>query len=254
MAEHDTNSIQAMLNFCPRFDGKDNARFLEYKDRLRVVLSFYRPNVATILQDDPKQTAARNPTAVTWWERANENLFSMLLFPTERSANNVVERHMCKTRKDGVGNEQAAWSALEEKYNSHTKEARKAYHEKLHGTEMKWGDSPDDCFYTMDDFGERPEDMIPPVPDERYADIIFQALRAEYERVRTASYERRHFHLADIRRMMSALYIDYLSRPNNSPLGAGFGVAMQATGGDVSTIKCHYCGNWDTARSSVSLE
>ena len=43
--------------------------------------------------------------------------------------------------------------------------------------------------------------------------------------------------------MMSALYIDYLSRPNNSPLVAGRGVAMQATGGDDSTIKCHYCGN-----------
>ena len=42
---------------------------------------------------------------------------------------------------------------------------------------------------------------------------------------------------------MSALYIDFLSRPNNSPLVAGRGVAMQATGGDDSAIKCHYCGN-----------
>ena len=56
------------------------------------------------------------------------------------------------------------------------------------------------------------------VPDERYEDIVLQALPAEYERVRTASYERRDFYLADIRCMMSALYIDYLSRPNNSPL------------------------------------
>ena len=38
MAEHDTNCIQpTMLNFCSRFDGKDKAQFLEYKDRLRVV-------------------------------------------------------------------------------------------------------------------------------------------------------------------------------------------------------------------------
>ena len=81
------------------------------------------------------------------------------------------------------------------------------------------------------------------MPDERYEDIILQALPAEYERVRTASYERRDFHLANILRMMSALYIDYLSRPSDSPLVAGRGVAMQATGGDDSTIKCHYCGN-----------
>ena len=95
----------------------------------------------------------------------------------------------------------------------------------------------------MDGIRERLEDMRQPVPDERYEDIIFQALSAVYERVRTASYERRDFHLADIRRMMSALYIDCLSRPNNSPLVAGRVVAMQATEGDDSTSKCHYCGN-----------
>ena len=244
MAEHDTNCIQpTMLNFCPRFDGKDKAHFLEYKDRLRVVLSFYRQSVAAILQGETKPTAAQNSTTVASWERVNENLFSILFFTTERSANNVVKRHIGKTREDGVGNGQAAWSALEEKYNSHTKEARRAYHEKLHSTKMKSGDGPDDFLYTMDGFRERLEDMGQPVPDERYEDIFLQALPAEYERVRTASYKRWYFHLADIRRMMSALYIDYLSRPNNSPLVAGRGVAIQATGGDDSTIKCHYCGN-----------
>ena len=49
----------------------------------------------------------------------------------------------------------------------------------------------------MDGFRERLEDMGQPVPDERYEDIILQAIPAEYERVRTASYERRDFHLAD---------------------------------------------------------
>ena len=81
------------------------------------------------------------------------------------------------------------------------------------------------------------------MPDERYESIILQALPAEYERIRTASYERRDFYLADIRRMMSALYIDCLSCPNNSPLVTSRGVAMQVNGGDDSAIKCHYCGN-----------
>ena len=80
MAEHDTNCIQAMLNFCPRFDGKDKAQLLEYKDGLRVVLSFYRQSVAAILWGDPKPTAAQTFTAVATWERANENLFSILFF------------------------------------------------------------------------------------------------------------------------------------------------------------------------------
>ena len=38
--------------------------------------------------------------------------------------------------------------------------------------------------------------------------------------------------------MMNALYTQ-----NNSPVVAGRGVAMQATGGDDSAIKCHYCSN-----------
>ena len=108
---------------------------------------------------------------------------------------------------------------------------------------MKSGDDPDDFSYTIDGYRERLKDVGQPVPDEQYENIILQALLAEYERVRTASYERRDFHLADIRRMMSALHIDCLSRPNNSLLVAGRGVVMQATGGDDSTIKCHYCGN-----------
>ena len=150
---------------------------------------------------------------------------------------------MGKTREDGVGNGQAAWNALEKKYNSHTKEARRAYHEKLHSTKIKSGDDPDDLLYTMDGFRERLEDMGQPVPVEPYEGIILQALLAEYERVHAASYEGRDFHLADIWRMMSALSINCLSRPNSSPLVAGREVAMQATGGDDSAIKCHYCGN-----------
>ena len=243
MAEHDTNNTQAMLKFCSCFDGKDKVHFLDYKDKLQVVLSFHRQSAAAILQGDPKPPAAQNSPAVATWERANENLFSILFFTTERSANNVVKKHMGETREDGVGNGQAARNALEEKYNSHTKEARRAYHEKLHSTKMKPDADPDNFLYTMDGFRERLEDMGQPVPDERYEDIILQALPAEYERVRTASYERRDFHLADIRRMMSSLYIDCLSRPNNSSLVAGRGVAMQATGGDDSATKCHYCGN-----------
>ena len=97
---------------------------------------------------------------------------------------------------------------MEEKYNSHTKEDRGTYHEKLHSTKMKSGDDPDDFLYTMDGFYERLEDIGQPVPDERYEDIVVQALPTDYERVHTARSRRRDFQLADIRGMMSALYID----------------------------------------------
>ena len=254
MAEHDTNCIQlTMLNFCPCFDGKDKAQFLEYEDRLRVVLSFYRQSVAAILQGETKPTVAQNFTAVASWERANENLFSILFFTTERSANNVVKRHIGKTREDGVGNGQAAWSALKEKYNSYTKEARRAYHEKLHSTKMKSGDDPDDFLYTMDGFRERLEDMSQPVPEERYENIIIEALPAEYKRVRTASYEKRDFHLADIRRMMSALYIDYLSRPSNPPWSRVVGLPCRQPEETTVLSSVTIAVIRGTARRSVSL-
>ena len=66
---------------------------------------------------------------------------------------------MGKAREDGVGNGQAAWYVLEEKYNSHIKEARRLYHEKLQSTKIKSDDDPDNFLYTMDGFRERLENM-----------------------------------------------------------------------------------------------
>ena len=168
MAEYGTDSIQTIVNLYPRFDGKDKTQCLEYKDKLRVSLSFHRQSVAAILWGEPKPTTAQNSPAVATWTRANENLFDILFFTTERSAHNVVKKHMSKIRKDRVRNGQAAWNALKKKYNSNTKEARGAYHEYLHNVKMKSGDYPDVFLYTMDGYRERLRDMGQPVPDERH--------------------------------------------------------------------------------------
>ena len=77
-------------------------------------------------------------------ERANENPFSIPFFTTERSATNVLKKHTGKTREDGIGYKQAVWSALEEEYNDHTQEARRAYYKKLRSTKRKSGNDPDD--------------------------------------------------------------------------------------------------------------
>ena len=104
MAEHDTDSIQAIVNLYSRFDGKDKTYFLEYKGKLCVSLSFHWQRVTPILQGKPKPIIAQNSPAVATWTRANENLFVILFFTTERSAFNVVKNHMGKIREDGVGN------------------------------------------------------------------------------------------------------------------------------------------------------
>ena len=132
---------------------------------------------------------------------------------------------------------------MEEKYNSHKKQPRGAYHKQLHNTKMKSGDDHDDCIYSMDDNCERLEVMGQPVPDKRYEETILEALPVEYERVFTASHERRDFHFADIGRVMSALYIDCLSRSSSFSPVEDPGVSMKATGGDDSVINSHYFGN-----------
>ena len=108
MAKHDTDSIQAVVNLYPRFNGKEKTHFLEYKDKLRVSLSFRWQSVAALLEGEPKPITAQNSPAVATWTRANEKCFGTLFFTTERSAHNVVKRHMGKTRENGVGNGQAA--------------------------------------------------------------------------------------------------------------------------------------------------
>ena len=60
MAEHDTDSIQAIVNLYPSFDGKDKTHFLEYKDKLLVSLSFHWQSVAAILEGEPKTITAQN--------------------------------------------------------------------------------------------------------------------------------------------------------------------------------------------------
>ena len=95
--------------------------------------------------------------------------------------------------------------------------------------------------------------MGQPVPDERCEDIILQALPAEYERVRTASYERQDFHLADIRRMMSALYIDCLSRRTTHSWSRVVGLPWRRPGETTAPSSVTIAAIRDTARKTVSL-
>ena len=112
-----------------------------------------------------------------------------------------------------------------------------------------WSDEdPDDFLYKKDrcrarlnsvTFKEAPS-------DRRYEDIILQYLPPEYDRIRQTHFEREDYNLEDIRRIMSKIYADNLARSHSdSSRGiAGRGVAMQATGRDLSKINCYYCNKF----------
>ena len=141
-------------------------------------------------------------------QQENQDLWGVLLLGTSGSANNAVKKFEGKRPEDVSGHGQLARKTLTEKYNGHTKEARRACHEKLVNTKMEPGQDTDDLFYVVDEYCDLFEEMGQTVYDERYEDIILQALPPEYERVRTASYERRNFGLDDIRHMVHTMYVD----------------------------------------------
>ena len=63
---------------------------------------------------------------------------------------------------------------------------------------MDPGQDPDNLFFVLDGCCDLLEEIKHTVHDERYEEIIFQALLAEYERVRNASYEKRDVGLLEI--------------------------------------------------------
>ena len=166
--------------------------------------------------------------------------------PLERATSHHTRLHQQhhykvedKRPEDGAGQGQAAWKALTEKYNGHTKEARRACHEKL--VKMEPGKDPDKFFSILDECRDLLQEMGQTVHNKRYEDIILRALPIEYERVLTASYERRDFGLDDIRHMVHTMYVDNLSRPSNAKPVAGRGIAMQVAGHTGSNVPCTYC-------------
>ena len=187
----------------------------QYKNKLRVCLSLYSKAVFEVLQGKAQSpsftlgstdTATLNAVADHKWLQANQDIWSVILLTTSGSANNTVKKFEGKGPEHGAGHGQLAWKALTEKYNDHTKEARKACHEKLVNAKMEPGQDPDDFFLVLDECRDLHEEMGQTVHDGRYEDVILQALPSEYERVRTANYERRDFGLDDIRYMVCLLY------------------------------------------------
>ena len=244
-----SNNTRAVIKNCSVFAGRNKDTFGEYKSKVRVCLSLYSKPVFDVFQGMTQPSsrlgtadnAALDIAAERRWQQANHDLWSILFLTTSGSANNVVKKFEGKRLEDGTGNGQAAWNALNEKYNSHTKEARRACHKKLVNTKMEPGQDPDDFFFIMDKCRDRLEEMGQTIHDERYEDIILQALPAEYERVRIASYEKRDFGLDDIRHMVHTMYVDNLSRPVNHKPVAGRSIAMQATGHNSNEVRCNYC-------------
>ena len=81
-------------------------------------------------------------------------------------------------------------------------------------TRMQPGQDADDHVYHMDSCRDhlQPFDSPDAPMYQQYEDIILHVFSSEYDRIRHTYLERRGFGLADIRRMMAAIYADNVSR------------------------------------------
>ena len=146
---------------------------------------------------------------------------------------------------NGVGYGQGAWGALREKFDGCSRKALRAAYREFETVKMRPDDDPDDFLYKKDRCRDRLNSVAlnEGPSDRRYEDIILQCLLPEYDRIRQTHVEREDCNIEDILRMMSKIYANNLARSHSdSPRGiAGCGVAMQATGRDLSKINCYHC-------------
>ena len=208
--------------------------------------SLYSKPIFEIAQGSQRPSGLDNDqvTAREGWDDANHNLFSILFFTTSGPAFSVVRRFEVKTREDGVGHGQDAWAALREKFDGCSREALRVVHRELETVKMRSDEDPDGFLYRKDRCRDRLNcvTLKKGPSDRRYEEMILQCFPPEYDRIRQTYFEREDCSLADIRRVMSKIFADNLARSNSdSSRGiAGCGVAMQATGRDLSKINCHY--------------
>ena len=162
----------------------------------------------------------------------------MLFFIPAGSVFSVVWRFHGKTPAEGAGHGQQAWAALCEKGDGCSRAAIWAKQIRMTSTRMYPGQDPDDYLYHMDSCRGRLNACDPSKgpTDRQYEDNILQALPSENDCIRQTYLKKTDFDLADIRRMMVAIYADILSSSESSKDIAGRGAAMQAVDQDRTTL------------------
>ena len=110
----------------------------------------------------------RNLAEVSRWERACENLFSILYLIARGSAATLVRQYEDRTSAGGLRNGQQGQNALYAKCNYNSKEARRACYEKLVNFRMEQRQDPDNYTFKLLDVRGRLHEMGENISDERF--------------------------------------------------------------------------------------
>ena len=197
-------------------------------------------DVSDVLNGSIEPDTPTNLVEIQRWKRACETLFSVHYLVTTGPAATLVRQYEDRTSAGGLGHGQKAWDALYTKYNSNSKEARRACYEKLVSFRMEEGRGPDDYTIKLMEVRGRLHEMGEKILDERFEDILLQGLTDDYEFVKMTSFHTPNFGINEIQSMMRNLHIDRLSRPGHVNKLAGSRAAMTTTKGSRKG-RCYNC-------------
>ena len=116
------------LKSIPTFDGKD---FREWRSKVRMGISYRIKRLFGVLNGNPCPEGDTNATAIEQGNSEKCNQFSIWFFATTGSPNILVRQFKGKIQGEGLGDGISARLALAEKYDSYTKETRRACYEDL---------------------------------------------------------------------------------------------------------------------------
>ena len=234
MAESSSSALNRTLDTIGKCKGPANYR--EWGRKVRQAFGLYAREMLKVLDGAPRPEET-DADGVAAWETANNNIYSILFFLTEGSANITVRAHE-STEQGCLGDGVAAWKSLKERFDGNTKEARRACREKLFSSAMRAGSDPTDFIAKMDDLRLRLADMGEEILDDTYADLLLNSFPKEFEFIKQMHHRDRSFTLDQIKQTATNFYIDELSRKSSGPSVAGRGAAMAAA---FNNVQCHRC-------------
>ena len=143
-----------------------------WKTKLRNAVNLFAPDLKLILVAGADSPAEPEPDEGdrAKWDQANSLPFSLLFFVTSGSAHAIVLTH--EEAADGT----AAWKALNEHFDAHTQEARRACYRELFGLRHLAGGDPMDFFTKGMDIKIHLQGLGEEVSKEVYLDIMLSGL------------------------------------------------------------------------------
>ena len=224
-------NFQVIVKNVRTFDGKNAADFIEWYEKICISPDIYDKAALRVLQGALVPSAATDTdgSKLVPWNTANKDLYNVLFFTTKGATCSVVRRFAGKTLDEDSGHGQRAWAALRGNIDGCWREVLIVEHVKMNSARMSPGQDPDEFLYELDTRHKRLNACNPPEgpTDCQFEDIILQALPPE--RIHTSQLEKPDFEIADICRMMYAIYAANLAR-SSSMTGIAGGRGCRAHG------------------------